>query len=186
MATSDVSARISELYAVPLFELAWESKQVDRIARDLWCMGQLLETQPLFSRFLASPQFTNDTHCALLLKVVTNRFSELSIRFLLTVLKHGRARFLPEIIAKFKRLSDALAGRCCVEVAMAQPLDGAQKAHLRDALSVALDATIELTTVLDPSLLGGTVIRYNGKVVDNSVKGRLNQAIKGIMRQRKG
>ncbi len=186
MRSTDISVRIGEIYALPLFELATESDCVETVEQDLSGFMEVLQAESKFDRFLASPQFVTEDKCSLLKTLFSKGLHELTLRFLLVVIRHGRAVFFPDIVACYHAHFRALAGRTTVQVTVAKPLaDGEQQSLTKD-LSQALDARVDLDVIHDPSILGGTILRYDGQMVDNSVKGRLRQAVSTIMNQRKG
>lgn len=186
MRSTDISVRIGEIYALPLFELATESDCVETVEQDLSGFMEVLQAESKFDRFLASPQFVTEDKCSLLKTLFSKGLHELTLRFLLVVIRHGRAVFFPDIVACYHAHFRALAGRTTVQVTVAKPLaDGEQQSLTKD-LSQALDARVDLDVIHDPSILGGAILRYDGQMVDNSVKGRLRQAVSTIMNQRKG
>ena len=186
MRRTDISVRIGEIYALPLFELATESSCVETVERDLAGFMEVLQAESKFDRFLASPQFVTDDKCSLLKTLFSGGLHELTLRFLLVVIRHGRAPFFADIVAAYQKHVRALAGRTTVQVTVAKPLVAAEQQSLTKDLSRALDARVDLDVIHDPSILGGTILRYEGRMVDNSVRGRLRQAVSTIMNQRKG
>lgn len=186
MRSTDISVRIGEIYALPLFELATESDCVEQVEQDLSGFMEVLQAESKFDRFLASPQFVTEDKCSLLKTLFSKGLHELTLRFLLVVIRHGRAVFFPDIVACYHAHFRALAGRTTVKVTVAKPLADGEQQSLTKNLSQALDAQVDLDVIHDPSILGGTVLRYEGQMVDNSVRGRLRQAVSTIMNQRKG
>lgn len=186
MRSTDISVRIGEIYALPLFELATESDCVEQVEQDLAGFMQVLEAEAKFDRFLASPQFLTEDKCSLLETLFSRGLHELTLRFLLVVIRHGRAPFFPDIVACYQERYRAQEGRTTVKVTVAKPLTDSAKQSLTKDLSQALDGQVDLDVTQDPSILGGTILRYDGQMVDNSVRGRLRQAVSTIMNQRKG
>ena len=186
MRSTDIGIRIGEIYALPLFELASESKCVETVEQDLAGFMEVLQAESKFDRFLVSPQFVTDDKCSLLKTLFSVGLHELTLRFLLVVIRHGGAPFFADIVAAYQKHFRAMAGRTTVEVTVAKPLAAGEQQSLTKDLAQALDARVDLDVIHDPSILGGTILRYEGQLVDNSVRGRLRQAVSTIMNQRKG
>ncbi len=186
MHSVDSEHRLAEIYAQPLFDLAVEQQQVKTVEEDMDLVMALLQAEPLLGRFLVSPFILLEQKCDLLQRVLSQRVSDLTLHFLRVVLKHNRAFCLGDITTRFCQLCSVHAGHCTVDLTVATALSQEEKALTTAELTDALHAQVRLNVVVDPSILGGTVIRYDGKRVDNSVQGRLQRVIHNITHAGKG
>ena len=186
MTTAGASSRISEIYAGPLFELAAEAELVDAVKTDLDMIAELLAGESSLGLFLSSPYFPEDEKADLLGKVLSEKLNNLTLDFLLAVLRHNRMRFLADIIDRYDQLRDSYRGCHPVAVTVSKPLSEDQQRKLSADLAGALRCQVRLEQSVDPSILGGVSIRYADRVVDNSVKARLTRAVHEITNRRKG
>jgi F-type H+-transporting ATPase subunit delta len=171
------AARVADIYAQTLLDLAQEAQTVGPVAADLDAIATLLTQDPSFGAFLASPYFDEDTKKDLLRKVLAGHVQRLTLNFLLVMIDHGRGTLLPLIVNRFTQLYRRYQGYETVEVTVAKPLDPSQREKLLRDLAAALKMKVDLDVHIDPAILGGVVIRYNENMLDNSVRGRLARTI---------
>lgn len=179
--STGTAAHIADIYARSLLELAEQSRSVDAVANDLETVSTLLEQNPDFEAFLASPYFAEQTKRDLVRKVLTGKLQALTLNFLSVMIDHDRGMFLPEIIGRYRQLYRVYQGYRTVEVTVAQPMNDEQMEKLSRELAEALHAKVDLDVHVDPSIIGGVVIRYEDKMVDNSVKGRLARTVNQLL-----
>jgi len=184
--STDSEYRLADIYAQPLFDLALERQQVKAVEEDMNFVMTLLQAEPLLERFLVSPFFVLEEKCDLLQTVLSQRLNDLTLRFLRVVLKHDRAFCLGDIVTRFCQLCSIHAGHCTVDVTVAAALSQEEQGRMAVELADALNAQVRLNLAVDPSILGGTVIRYAGMRVDNSVQGRLQRVVHNITHAGKG
>ena len=103
---------------------------------------------------------------------------------LMMLADNGRLGVLPEIAAAYETLRAEAEGRIEVEVRSAEPISDAMRASLKSALERRLQRAVELENVIDPSLIGGAIIRAGDLVIDGSVHGRL-QGLASALKRRK-
>lgn len=171
------AAHLADIYARSLMDLARQSGLVEAVAADLDAISTLLSRNPDFEAFLASPYFAEQAKRELIRKILTGRLQPLTLNFLFVMIDHNRGRLLPEIIGRYRQLYRVYQGYQTVEVTTAQPMSPEQIETLSQELAAAMNTKIDLDVHVDPTLLGGLVIRYGDKMVDNSVKGRLTRTI---------
>ena len=88
-------------------------------------------------------------------------------------LERGRLGLLPAIATTYGQLWNAARGVLPAEATSAQPLNEEQRAAVQRALGRATGRDVELTTAVDPDVLGGLLVRMGGQVYDGTVRGRL-------------
>jgi F-type H+-transporting ATPase subunit delta len=93
--------------------------------------------------------------------------------FLALLAENHRLGFLPEIAAQFEALRAAAENTLDVEVATALPLSAEQKARLSAALAQRFRRQIRIAETVDPTLVGGAIVRAGDLVIDGSLQGRL-------------
>lgn len=184
MISADI--RLRENYANILFELARENQALDVVKGDLETIAGIIKEENDLIKFLMSPYFSMPSKEQLVMTALSGRIAELTMNFLMVLIKHNRAGLLPEIILSYGQLWDA--ERCCypVEVTVSRPLEPGEAKKLAADMEAAVGGTVRLKWAVNPDILGGAIIRCRDKIIDNSVHHRLRAAVKTIISQVKG
>ena len=166
---------LDKRYAQALFELA-DGQALDGVARDLTDLRAELADSADLRRVCASPMISRDDR----LKAVAalgekSGFGELTRKFLGMVVMNNRLAAIDGIAQAFLAEVAERRGLQAIEVSSAAPLDDTRKAALETNLNQALAARTSLTFTVDPALLGGVVIRAGSKLIDASLKTRLDR-----------
>jgi F-type H+-transporting ATPase subunit delta len=182
--TTSVSEGLGQRYAKALFDLADETKALDQVAGDLRTLRRLLAESPDLTRVVRSPLLGREAQGRAVDAVLERAgASDLVRRFVGVVAANNRLFALDRMA---KAYLDELArrrGEMTAEVATAHPLTDRQTAALSDQLKKALGAKVDLSVKVDPSLLGGMVVRVGSRMIDSSIKTKLDRlqlAMKGI------
>ena len=177
---SKSGGRISELYAQTLFDLSEEQQLTDAMKSELEEVRVVFDAEKDFWKLMCSPYFDTGYKTALLQKVFSGRLSEVMVSFLVVTVKHDRFRFLPDIHTRFSQLWDNLRGYLAVKVTVSREIDEQWTRNFSDEVASVLNRKINLETVIDPSIIGGIIIRYADKVVDNTVRSRLQNLVRNV------
>jgi F-type H+-transporting ATPase subunit delta len=168
---TDVGAR----YARALFDLALETRALDAVEADLKSLKAAREESDDLRRLLASPGFTaEDKGRALIAIGEAARFDPTTQKFLGVLAANRRASALPAVIAGFERLSAAHRGVVAAEVTTAIKLTAAQAKGVKAALTQALGQDPEITTRVDPAILGGLRVKVGSRLFDASLRSKLD------------
>ena len=143
--------------------------ELDSLLRDV------MERLPDLAATLASSRVAHEDKCRLLDTAFAGRTSELLLDFLKVVSQHERLDSLREISQQARRLYNESRGRVEVNVATAGTVDGQLLRQIGNALRGALASEIDLTTSVDPELIGGIVVRVGDTVYDSSVAGGMKR-----------
>jgi F-type H+-transporting ATPase subunit delta len=180
LASAGSGFRIGQVYAQAIFSLATEQKTIDDVKTDLDALMEFADKEESFLDFLASPYFNAQTKNELILKVFSDRLTELVMNFLFVVMKNGRAAYLPFMIDRYGKLWFDNYHCCPVVATVSEPLSVERIRNLSHQIAASIKRNIELRVVVDPSIIGGVIIRYGENVVDNSVRRRLAETVKTI------
>jgi F-type H+-transporting ATPase subunit delta len=163
-------------YALALFELAKESNTTDQIAADLQTFSALIAESDDMRRFLRSPVFSADEQIAALTAILNQAgIAGTAANFLKLVAQKRRLFAVGDMIRDYNALNDAEKGISRAEVTVAEPLKDAHVAALKEALhALAGGTTVEIATKVDPSILGGLIVKYGSRMVDGSLKTKLD------------
>ena len=169
-------------YANAVFELAQEQGKVDRVAEDFAALKSVIAESPEFARLVKSPLFSHEDQ-ARALKPVLDRMGTdaLTGKFLLTLTRKRRLYTLEHVIAAYGRLVARLKGEVQADVTSAHPLSPAQTAELKAVLKTELGREPRLNAHVDPTLLGGLVVKIGSRMIDSSLRTKL-AGLKAAMR----
>jgi F-type H+-transporting ATPase subunit delta len=170
----------SKSYADALFSLALETNTVFETLMALKEMRNGLYGTEGAIDLLASPSIPKDERCA----VVEKAFAEIQpayvMSFVCVLVQNGCIRELDDCLEAYTQLHDEHCKLSTAYVTSAVALTEGEKNKLIEKLSRKFGRTIHLECAVDPSLLGGLVVNVDGKVIDGSLKHRL-QEIKEVM-----
>lgn len=165
-------------YAQAVFQIAREAGTFDRWLADLAVLTGLLQDN-IFVQALATPNLTAADK-ALLLKERYPQVGPLAVNLAGLLLGKGRLNLLPGIFEEMQRLYNDFRGIQKAEVTTAVELSREERAQVEKRLSAITGKNISMTTRVDPSLVGGLIARFDGKLLDASTKSRLEALKKEI------
>jgi F-type H+-transporting ATPase subunit delta len=169
---ADVGAR----YAQALFELADEAKMVAVAEGDLRALKAMSAESADLRRLIASPAFTAEDKGKGLMAIADKaHLNSITKRFLGVLVANNRVSALPAVIAAFETLAAERRGAVAAEVTSAIKLTAAQEKTIAAELKKAFGKDPEITTTVDPSILGGLKVKVGSKLFDASLKSRLDQ-----------
>jgi len=180
MKTSNIAVRLTEVYAKAIFELAGESMMQDTVKYNLDDVAAVIANETDFRMLLGSPYFTSEYKEQLLRKIFMERISTLIMDFLMVIHRHNRLMLLPQIIAKYNELWDTSNGHCPVKVTVSEAVDDDEIKEITKSIETAVNRKVRLKVAVDPAIIGGISVRYDDKVIDNTVRNRLITAVKTI------
>lgn len=186
MNASEAANQFGEIYSRTLFELADESKSLEAVMQDLDVVRRLLAENPEFGALLGSPWFNPEYKKDLLTRLFSGNVADLSLDFLMVTAGHDRLMFLPEIIVKYQELWEARQGLQRVRATVSAEVSDERVRQLSEDIASILQSKVKLEVNVDPSIMGGVVLRYEDKVIDNSVRARLRRAIETIVKRDQG
>lgn len=184
MINSNLLYNVGEIYGEVLFKLAGQREDIESVKADFDGIEKFIVFEGDFIAVLSSPYLSIEHKSKLVENLFTGRVCELTMNFLLTAGSHNRLSALPHIIKKFNRLYRQLKGHKDIWMTVSHALDTEEKEAVRASLAAALKTeNITLEFNVEPEILGGTIIRYAGKMIDNSVRTRLLRAVDTIIAQ---
>jgi F-type H+-transporting ATPase subunit delta len=171
-------------YAAALFELADERHALDAVAGDLRELRTMLQQSGDLMRLVRSPVLSRaDQGKAIGALAEQSGLSQLTRDFLAIVARNRRLFAVPAMIeAYLHKLADR-RGEVTAEITAAQALSEAQQGALTEQLRRVVGSRVAIDVRVDPSLLGGMIVKIGSRMVDGSLKGqlqRLQLSMKGI------
>jgi F-type H+-transporting ATPase subunit delta len=178
-----IQASLSGRYATALFELARDSKSIDAVEASLANVRAALEQSSEFARLVASPLVSRqDAARAVAASAAAMGIDGTTKNFLGVLAENRRLAQLPAIIRAFRALAASHRGETTAEVISAHPLSAAQVDALKTQLRTRIGSDVSVDLSVDPTLLGGLVVKIGSQMIDSSIKTRLNtlaHAMKG-------
>jgi F-type H+-transporting ATPase subunit delta len=171
-------------YATALFELALESNGVDAVKADLDRFDALIAESEDLWRLVRSPVFAADAQGNALVAVLDKTgIGGLTAQFLEAVTANRRLFAVRDMIRAYRALVARHKGEITAQVTVAEALSDAHRAAIADALkSVTGKENVGLDVKVDPAIIGGLVVKLGSRMVDGSLRTKLN-SIKHAMKE---
>lgn len=162
-------------YATAVFDLATETKAIEAVEQDFIALRGMLDKSADLTRLVRSPAFSKETQAKALKAILAQMgASKLATQFVLLITSKRRLFALVDIIRSFDRMVARQRGEVQAEVTSARTLSGSEVADLKAALKAKLGREPRLETKVDPTLLGGLVVKVGSRMIDSSLRTKLN------------
>jgi len=169
-------------YAQAVFELARDDNAIDRVAEDFATLKKLMAEVKELDVLVRSPLLSREQQAKALGPVLDKiGAAHLTVKFLLLLAQKRRLSTLPGIIAAYNRRVAKLKGEIEAEVTSARPLSDRETGELKTILKQKLGREPRLDAKVDPSLLGGLVVKVGSRMIDSSIRTKL-AGIRAAMR----
>ena len=184
MAAEDPSVSgVSGRYATALFELARDEKSVDAVKADLDRFDALLTGSAELKRLVRSPVFSADVQLKALSAVLDKAgITGIAANFLKVLTTNRRLFVVGEVIRAFRALVARFKGEATADVTVAEQLNDKNLDALKTALKSVTGKDVVLNVKVDPSIIGGLVVKLGSRMVDSSLRTKLN-SIKHAMKE---
>jgi F-type H+-transporting ATPase subunit delta len=178
------SGGLAERYATALYALADENKALDAVASDLTGLRALIDESPDLRRLIRSPVLARAQQAKAIAALAERAGLTPMTRNFLGLLARNRRLFaLPQMIGAFLAALARRRGEVTAEIVAAQELSAAQREALGEQLRKSVGQKVAVDIRVDPTLVGGLVVRLGSRMVDASLRTklhRLERAIKGV------
>ncbi len=163
-------------YAAALFALAEDNDSTESVAADLKRFADLVAGDPNLRLLVRSPAFSTEDQTRALGKILEAvGIGGLAAKFLQLVAFKRRLFGVNRMIADFNALNDASRGIKRAAVTVAEPLSPGDAEALKQALGEGAGGkTVEVAVKVDPAIIGGLVVRFGSRMVDGSLRTKLN------------
>jgi F-type H+-transporting ATPase subunit delta len=177
-------ASMAGRYAAALFEIAKDEKQLQQVETDVKSFLGMLDSSDDLRRLVRSPVISvEDQAKALTALLAKAGVSGLSANFFTLVARNRRLFAIGDMLKNFRALLARERGEVNADVASAHALTPDQMNALKDALKAQVGKDVQINTRVDPNLLGGLVVKVGSKMIDSSLRTKLDNlkvAMKGI------
>ena len=171
-------------YARALFELALDAKSVDAVKADIEKFAAMIEESADLKRLVRSPVYGAEERSRALAAVLAKaEIGGLASNFLMFVTANRRLFSIGEMIRDFRKLVARWKGEVTAEVTAAEKLSDAHLEAIKSALkSITGEKSVDLHVKIDPAIIGGLTVKLGSRMVDSSLRTKLN-AIKHAMKE---
>ena len=174
---------VSGRYATALFELARDENSIDAVKTDLDRFAAMLDESADLKRLVRSPVFAAETQLKALSAVLEKaEITGVSANFLKVLAANRRLFAVSEVIRAFNALVAKFKGEATADVTVAETLSDKNLEALKAALKSVTGKDVTLDVKVDPSIIGGLVLKLGSRMVDSSLRTKLN-SIKNAMKE---
>ena len=178
-----IRASLAGRYASALFDLARDQRQIESVGRSLESLSQALVDSKDFGELVDSPLVSRDEARKTFAAIAPQlNLDPITANFLGVLARNGRKSELRPVIRAFRRLAAEHRGETIAEVISARPLNDDQLEQLKSQLRVRAGRDVNIDASVDPSILGGIVVKLGSQRIDASIRTKLNRlalAMKG-------
>lgn len=160
-------------YAEALYEIAEREKAVDAIEEELKAVDAVIRENRDLQKILYHPRITPGDKKSLLNDLLSGKVSAVTMEFLKLLVERQREQFLSDIVTYYVNLANKARNITEATVTSAVELTPGEKEQLAGLLNKLTGKKVETSYTLDPSLIGGVVVRIGDRVIDGSIRTRL-------------
>jgi F-type H+-transporting ATPase subunit delta len=166
---------VAERYASSLFELAVEAGSIDAVGADLDKFQSLLDQSDDLKRLIESPVFSAEEQAKAIAAIAEKAgIAGLVGNFLKVVANNRRLFAVPGMIRAYRAIAAEHRGEITAEVTSAHALDEAQETELKAALKGVTGKEVAVSVTVDPSILGGLIVKIGSRQIDSSLRTKLS------------
>ena len=173
--SSGIQASLAGRYALALFGLARDQKQLESVGASLATVRQALAESDDFRALTTSPLIGREEAVrAIAASAEAMRLDPLTANFLGVLAQNRRLTRLGAVIRAFNLLAAGHRGEITAEVTSAHPLDDGQVEAIKQNLRARMGRDIAVELAVDPAILGGLVVKVGSRMIDGSIRTKLN------------
>ena len=167
---------VEKNYGDALFELIVEENAglLKTVQNELISVNEIFENTPEFIKLSKTPTVSAEEKMSIIKETFQGRVSDYTYRFLMILAENGRLEFFGKINRYFSARCNERLGIAEITVVTTEPLSAELKAKIKLKMTQVTGKTISLKEEIDPSIIGGIVLKYGSRSFDGSVKARLD------------
>ncbi|ABR46580.1 ATP synthase F1, delta subunit [Alkaliphilus metalliredigens QYMF] len=166
---------VAKRYAKALFQVAFEMNRYEDVTEELAFVAENLKQHSDLNELLKSPVITLGEKKEILSTIFKEQISPEVFNFLRILLDKSRQGDFQEIYEEYKILADAGKNKIEAVAITALPMDNNDLLKLQVNLSMSSGKNVKLKNEIDPTVIGGVLVKMGDKIIDGTVKARLNQ-----------
>jgi len=179
---ASISMGIADRYATAVFEIAKEGKKVKALETDLASLTDALAVDD-FSNLISSPMISREEQAGAIVALAKKMKLSPTVSNTLNLMATKRRLFvLPQLVTRLRKIIAQDKGEVTAEVVTAKAMTKTQADKLAKTLKASVGKTVTLNSTVDESLIGGLVVKVGSKMIDTSVKSKLD-ALQNSMKE---
>lgn len=183
MSEAAISTGIAQRYATAVFELAKEEGAIAAVEKDLDALDAALAESSDFAAMIQSPIYSRDEQTRAMTALTGKMNLSAQMAGALGVMAEKRRLFvLPQLVAELRSAIAEDKGEVTAEVTAAKAMTKAQQDKLAKALKASIGKDVNINLAVDENLIGGLVVKVGSKMIDSSIRSRLN-ALQNSMKE---
>ncbi|WP_298497369.1 F0F1 ATP synthase subunit delta [uncultured Maritimibacter sp.] len=180
---ASITSGIAQRYASAVFELAKEEKKLAAVESDLDALDAALADSADFRSLISSPVYTREEQASALAALATKMKLSSQMTGVMGVMAQKRRLFvLPALLTALRDRIAEDKGEVTADVTSAKALTKAQSDKLAKALKASVGKDVKINAAVDESLIGGLIVKVGSKMIDSSIRSRLN-ALQNSMKE---
>lgn len=166
-------SQVANTYAQALYDLAREENLTESILQQMTALQQAFREEPEFLRLLSAANLSKEERCQILDDSFRGKAEPYVLNFMKILTEKGYMRHFSDCANAYREVYDRDHGILPVKAVTAVPMTQDQILRLTQKLKNLTGKTVDLSNRVDPSVLGGVRLDYDGKQIDGTVEGRL-------------
>ncbi len=161
-------------YASAIFDLGRETNTLEALETDFAALNTMISSSEDLQRLVGSPAYSRDSQLKAMSALMSKAgSSDMTARFVKLMISKGRLGVLPGAIQGFTDMLADHRSETVAEITSATPLTDAQRDKLAANLKSSFGKDVKINASVDPSLLGGLIVKVGSKMIDSSLKAKL-------------
>ncbi|MHB1176709.1 MAG: ATP synthase F1 subunit delta [Daejeonella sp.] len=167
--------QVASRYAKSLIDLAGEQNSLEPVRKDIELFLETCRANPELQAILKNPIIGLDKKANILDGVFGNKLNELILSFFKIVIRKGRSEILYATAKEFINQYNILKNVVKATVTSASPLSKENISQVEEVVKQSTHGEVILTSIVDPKLIGGFILKVGDKQFDTSISGKLNK-----------
>ena len=181
--SASISSGIANRYATAVFQLAYDAKKVKALEPDLDALESAVADSDDFRDLITSPLYSRDQQSAAVAAIAKKMKLGATMANTLGLLAEKRRLFvLPQLLSALREMIAEHRGEVIADVTAAKALTKAQQDKLAKTLKAKVGKDVNINMAVDESLIGGLVVKVGSKMIDTSIRSKLN-ALQNTMKE---
>jgi F-type H+-transporting ATPase subunit delta len=176
MKDGTTTSEVALPYAKALMDVAQANQVADQVGSEVADLLTLLESSDELRSFLANPLVDAEAKKAVLRQITEGQVNPFLLNFLMILVDRNRVVYLEDVLSQYQVLLRALNRSVLADVITAVDLSEQQRSQIQDRVKGLTGAnSVDLVATIDPSLLGGVIVKVGSQVIDASLRTQLRR-----------
>jgi F-type H+-transporting ATPase subunit delta len=176
-----MSATVARRYARAVFELAKDEGKLADVTKELGAVAEAYEASTELRALEFAPGLTDEDRIGVVSAIATKAGgSDLTVRTVGMLAERQRLAILPDLVAQLGEMADAELGVIRAQVTSAKPLSSDYRGRLKKKIEEATGRKVIVSYGEDESLIAGIVTQVGDRVVDGSLRGKLDDLAESL------